>query len=231
MARSITRPNIMPITAPSKRTSAAARAVNALALAALGGALIFTISVVRDESRVVRMRDASIRQAAGLATSDDLRMLDPSTLRTEPLPARAALLRGVIRAREASSDPAHARALLVEARRDVAQALATRPIWGEAEVARAYVELLDHGPESPQAIAALAASYRAAPFLRDSAPWRIRFGVAVWSRLDAQTRDRLVSETAWLAEASGRTYAYALGLVAGSPAEPLVRSRLSSSSS
>jgi hypothetical protein len=221
----------MPITAPNKRGSAAARAVNALALTALGGALVFTVSVLRDESRVVGMRDASIRQAAGLATSDDLRTLDPSTPSTERLPARAALLRGVMRVREASADPAHAPALLAEARRDIAQAQATRPVWGEAEVARAYVELLDHGADSPQAIDALAASYRAAPFLRDSAPWRIRFGVAVWPRLDAQTRERLVSETAWLAGASGRTYAYALGLVAGSPAEPLVRSRLSSSSS
>lgn len=221
----------MPITAPNKRSSAAARVINALALAALGGALVFTLSVLRDENRVVRMRDASIRQAAGLATSDDLRALAPPTSRAEPLPARAVLLRGVMRARAASGDPAHAPALLAEARRDITQAQATRPIWGEAEVARAYIELLDHGAESPQAIAALTASYRAAPFLRDSAPWRIRFGAAVWPRLDARTRDQLVSEAAWLAEASGRTYAYALGLVAGSPAEPLVRSRLSSSSS
>lgn len=221
----------MPTTAPNKRGSAATRAVNAIALTALGGALVFTLSVLRDERRVVRMRDASIRQAADLATSDDLGTLDPSAADTDTLPARAALLRGVMRARAASGDPAHAPALLAAARRDIAQAQATRPIWGEAAVARAYIELLDHGAESPQAIAALAASYRAAPFLRDSAPWRIRFGVAVWPRLDAQTRDRLVSETAWLAEASGRTYAYALGLVAGSPAEPLVRSRLSPSSS
>ncbi|MDG6745705.1 GntR family transcriptional regulator, partial [Staphylococcus aureus] len=70
-----------------------------------------------------------------------------------------------------------------------AAARASRPVWGEAEVALAYVELLAHGADSPQAIRALAQSYAAAPYLRDSAPWRIRFGVTVWSRLDAQTRD------------------------------------------
>ncbi|WP_322964449.1 hypothetical protein [Sphingomonas fuzhouensis] len=208
--------------------SVATRVVNALALAALGGALIYTVAVLRDETRVVAMRDASVRQAAGLATSNDLQALAPAAPSADRLPARAALLRGVMRARAAANDPAHAPQLLAEARRDIAQAQATRPVWGEAEVARAYVELLDHGAESPQALSALAASYRAAPFLRDSAPWRIRFGVAVWPKLDAQTRDRLVSETAWLAGASGRTYAYALGLVAGSPAEPLVRGRIPS---
>lgn len=216
----------MPITARNERRPAIAHAANAAAMAALGAALVFTVSTLSSEARVVRTREASVRQAAGLATEADDQDYLRSTVPAKDLPARAALLRGVMRARAAAADPAGAAGMLDQARADIAVARASRPIWGEAEVARAYLELLAHGAESPQAIQALAQSYTAAPYLRDSAPWRIRFGVTVWSRLDAATRDHIVNETAWLAQASGRNYAYALGLVAGSPAEALVKSRI-----
>lgn len=216
----------MPITARNERRPAIAHAANAAAMAALGAALVFTVSTLSSEARVVRTREASVRQAAGLATEADDQDYLRSTVPAKDLPARAALLRGVMRARAAAADPAGAAGMLDQARADIAVARASRPIWGEAEVARAYLELLAHGAESPQAIQALAQSYTAAPYLRDSAPWRIRFGVTVWSRLDATTRDHIVNETAWLAQASGRNYAYALGLVAGSPAEALVKSRI-----
>ena len=216
----------MPITARNERRPAIARAANAAAMAALGAALVFTVSTLSSEARVVRTREASVRQAAGLATEADDQDYLRSTVLAKDLPARAALLRGVMRARAAAADPAGATRMLNLARADIAVARASRPVWGEAEVALAYLELLAHGAESPQAIQALAQSYTAAPYLRDSAPWRIRFGVTVWSRLDAATRDHIVNETAWLAQASGRNYAYALGLVAGSPAEALVKSRI-----
>ncbi len=216
----------MPIIARNERRPAIAHAANAAAMAALGAALVFTVSTLSSEARVVRTREASVRQAAGLATEADDQDYLRSTVPAKDLPARAALLRGVMRARAAAADPAGAAGMLDQARADIAVARASRPIWGEAEVARAYLELLAHGAESPQAIQALAQSYTAAPYLRDSAPWRIRFGVTVWSRLDAATRDHIVNETAWLAQASGRNYAYALGLVAGSPAEALVKSRI-----
>lgn len=216
----------MPITARNERRPTIAHAANAAAMAALGAALVFTVSTLSSEARVVRTREASVRQAAGLASEADDQDYLRSTVPAKDLPARAALLRGVIRARAAAADPAGAAGMLDQARADIAVARASRPIWGEAEVARAYLELLAHGAESPQAIQALAQSYTAAPYLRDSAPWRIRFGVTVWSRLDAATRDHIVNETAWLAQASGRNYAYALGLVAGSPAEALVKSRI-----
>lgn len=216
----------MPITARNERRPAIARVANAAAMAALGAALVFTVSTLSSEARVVRTREASVRQAAGLATEADDQDYLRSTVLAKDLPARAALLRGVMRARAAAADPAGATRMLNLARADIAVARASRPVWGEAEVALAYLELLAHGAESPQAIQALAQSYTAAPYLRDSAPWRIRFGVTVWSRLDAATRDHIVNETAWLAQASGRNYAYALGLVAGSPAEALVKSRI-----
>lgn len=216
----------MPITARNERRPAIAHAANAAAMAALGAALVFTVSTLSSEARVVRTREASVRQAAGLASEAGDQDYLRSTVPAKDLPARAALLRGVMRARAAAADPAGAAGMLDQARADIAVARASRPIWGEAEVARAYLELLAHGAESPQAIQALAQSYAAAPYLRDSAPWRIRFGVTVWSRLDAATRDHIVNETAWLAQASGRNYAYALGLVAGSPAEALVKSRI-----
>ncbi|MBB3878902.1 hypothetical protein [Sphingomonas pseudosanguinis] len=216
----------MPIIARNERRPAIAHAANAAAMAALGAALVFTVSTLSSEARVVRTREASVRQAAGLATEADDQDYLRSNVPAKDLPARAALLRGVMRARAAAADPAGAAGMLDQARADIAVARASRPIWGEAEVARAYLELLAHGAESPQAIQALAQSYTAAPYLRDSAPWRIRFGVTVWPRLDAATRDHIVNETAWLAQASGRNYAYALGLVAGSPAEALVKSRI-----
>ena len=226
MAPCTTRPNTMPITARSERRPTIAHAANAAAMAALGAALVFTVSTLSSEVQVVRTREASVRQAAGLATAEDDHAYLQSTVPPTALLARAALLRVVMRARTAAEDPARAAQLIALARADIAAARARRPVWGEAEVALAYVELLAHGADSPQAIRALAQSYAAAPYLRDSAPWRIRFGVTVWSRLDAQTRDHIVNETAWLAQASGRNYAYALGLVASTPAEPLVKSRI-----
>lgn len=216
----------MPITARNERRPAIAHAANAAAMAVLGAALVFTISTLSSEARVVRTREASIRQAAGLATGADDGDYLQSTVPAKDLPARAALLRGVMRARAAAADPAGAAGMLDLARADIMAARASRPVWGEAEVALAYLELLAHGAESSQAIQALAQSYAAAPYLRDSAPWRIRFGVTVWPRLDTATRDHIVDETAWLAQASGRNYAYALGLVAGSPAEALVKNRI-----
>ncbi|SUJ06237.1 Tyrosine-protein kinase YwqD [Sphingomonas paucimobilis] len=81
--------------------------------------------------------------------------------------------------------------------RDIAAARASPAGLGRGGGRARLCRVAGAWSDSPQAIRALAQSYAAAPYLRDSAPWRIRFGVTVWSRLDAQTRDHIVNETAW----------------------------------
>uniref|UniRef100_UPI002899F216 hypothetical protein n=1 Tax=Sphingomonas sp. TaxID=28214 RepID=UPI002899F216 len=86
----------MPITARNERTPAIAHAANAAAMVALGAALIFAVSTLRREADVVRTREASVRQAAGLATMADDQAYIRSATPASALPPRAALLRGVM---------------------------------------------------------------------------------------------------------------------------------------
>ena len=55
-------------------------------------------------------------------------------------------------------------------------------------------------PMPAQALADYAASYRAAPFLRQEARWRIAFGAQGWQRLDRATRQHMIDEAVWLTQ-------------------------------
>jgi hypothetical protein len=55
------------------------------------------------------------------------------------------------------------------------------------------------GALTPEALEALAASYRAAPFSRGAAAWRIEFCGRHWAELDANFRRRAADELGWLA--------------------------------
>jgi len=191
----------------------------ALPLVVLTGGLGLALMDLRDEFDCYRLRQARIVQQAGESP-------DPVVLEDvgRALPAQGVLIRGLLRAAaavDAGRATVQGDGLLTAAQEDIAQATAARPSWAEADVAQAYVALLRG--QSPSAIAALERSYRAAAFLPQSASWRIRYGVSVWSRLSPEAQDHIVSETIWLARSTPRSYAFAQLLVEGTPAEPLVR--------
>lgn len=103
-------------------------------------------------------------------------------------------------AREASRQPVGPlrQSLLARAERELRQAVATRPHWGEAWVTMAYVASLQ-GPAQPEVERlALIRSYADAPILPKTGYWRIERSLAHWDELPPGTRDRLVTEVAWL---------------------------------
>ena len=128
-------------------------------------------------------------------------------------------------ATEETSNPAR---LLRLANSDIERARAARRYWGEAEVAATYLRFMRDGPEAPSTRETLRRSYIAAPFLRGSAPWRIRYAGSVWSLIDPVTRAAVIRETVWLARATNHTYSYARGLVANTPAATAVDAMLRS---
>ncbi|UZW56601.1 hypothetical protein NUH86_07565 [Sphingobium sp. JS3065] len=189
----------------------------------LAACLVFAGRMLAVEYDVMRTKAASVRQAGGLSGYQDV--ID-SNRPSEALPPRSALFRGIMRAHAAAAEPGKAAALLRLATADMGHALAARPAWGEAEVSATYLAMLRDGPEAACTLDALRRSYSAAPFLRGSAPWRIRYAASVWRLLDPAIRSRVVDETVWLARATDHTYGYARGLVAQTPAAPLVDARL-----
>ncbi|AEG48174.1 hypothetical protein Sphch_0477 [Sphingobium chlorophenolicum L-1] len=226
MAPSIIRGNIRITTTPNKGGRRGSPIANGAALVVLAAGLLFAGRMLAVEYDVMAEKAASARQAGGLS---GFQAAVDSNRPSAELPPRSALFRGIMRAHAAVEEPGKAATLLRLATADMDHALSARPSWGEAEVSAAYLAMLRDGAEAASAREALRRSYAAAPFLRGSAPWRIRYAVSVWGLLDTETQSRVVDETVWLARATSRTYNYARGLVAQTPAAPLVEAKLSSS--
>ena len=187
------------------------------AVAVLAASLALALVNLTTEVRVSAMR------AILSAQQSEVEVAQPWLVDERPsaaLSPRAALLRGMARISAAVDElPPRRAALLARAAADLDRTKGVRRWWADADVAESYRAMLAEGTRSPAALAALSRSYEAAPFLRGAAPWRIRYGATLWSDLPASTHARIVAETVWLARASGRTYGYATGLVAGTPAE------------
>lgn len=226
MAPSIIPGNTHITTSRNRSGTAANTVINAVALGLLAASLAFAGRSLAVEYDVMQTKAASLRQAGELAGFQAV--LD-SPVPSVELPPRSALFRGIMRSRAAAETPADAGRLLRMATADLDHARHSRRSWGEAEVGTIYLALLRDGAQAPDTLDALRRSYAAAPFLRDSAPWRIRYAVSVWPLLDPTTRSRVVDETVWLARATDHTYTYARGLVSGSPAAPLVDAALAAS--
>lgn len=194
------------------------------AIAVLVAALCLALVNLVTELRVAAMRTALDAQQSEAEVAWPWLIDDRPAAMLAP---RTALLRGMLRTYDALDEPAPRRAaMLADAAVDLARTRGVRTWWAEADVAQSYRALLADGPDSPAALAGLVRSYESAPFLRGAAPWRIRYGAALWAKLSAADHARIVDETVWLAGASGRTYGYATGLVAGTPAEAPVAARL-----
>ena len=172
------------------------------------------VGSLRDEMLVHGEIQARDQQAAGAPALDPAAVLAPSEL-----PARAALIEGLIQARMAARLSGALRARrLASAHLFLARAMGARPEWGEAWVVAAYIALLEQGAAAPETRTAFAHSLRAAPYLYDSAPWRISYGLQFWPLLDTETRTRIVREAVWLGRL-GPTNAKMVGaMVSGTPA-------------
>jgi hypothetical protein len=203
-------------------TSRLAREVggrSAAIVALLIAALLPVGLSVHDEWTVSKALADRDRQASGEG------FVSPSAgLRPDALPPCAAMIDASILARSAVTKTGEERAdLLGRALRLLAPALAARPKWGEAWALAAYIAVLAHGADDAGARAALVRSYADAPYLVDSALWRIRYGLSLWSALDPGTRVRVVREAIWLAGVKADLGAMDQ-LFAGTSAEPLYAS-------
>ncbi len=139
-----------------------------------------------------------------------------SIARGEPPPAvglqepsnspRALVQAAMLKANLASLQEGHQRdALLGQAKQHLDRARAQRHLWGEAEIVAAYIASLGGPGQSEELDRALALSYQYAPYLRGSAPFRIRLGLARWDALSDPIRERLIDEAVWYARLDRET--------------------------
>lgn len=83
---------------------------------------------------------------------------------------------------------------LAAAEREARAALALSPARTEAWLHLAYAARLRAGGWSPEAAAALAASYRVGPLDPDVGLWRLRFALEHWDRLTPELRRAALAE-------------------------------------
>lgn len=117
-------------------------------------------------------------------------------------------------------------ALLREADARIAKALDLRPQWGEAWAVDAHLLAIGGGITSAPAIEAFARSYQVNPFLRDAADWRLRFAVAAWPALSAQTQAAAIREGAILSTVSGELRTHVKVITDGTPLFAQIEARL-----
>lgn len=148
--------------------------------------------------------------------------------RENDLSARESLYRGLALARRAAELPRGPGrdAVLDDVTRLIAGARAARPRWGQALVAESYLDMLRFGETDQRTLAAFRASYRAAPFLRDEADWRIQYAIAVWPLIGPDDREAVAHEAILLARGNRNLMAHVRILVSGTALQPLVSGRI-----
>lgn len=136
------------------------------------------------------------------------------------LPPRAALLRSLTLTQTAVNidDPTEKARLLKASRAALDRASTGRPGWGEASVARAYAAVVGGRATDQETIRAFAQSYVDAPYLRGAVVWRLRYGAALWDRLDATTRRHVLDEAIWLSLLGQANYMRAWSALHGTAA-------------
>lgn len=210
------------ITRSSSSTGRSDRTLGTAALVLLAAMLAFALSALRDEW-VVHSSFVAMRDQAGEVPGTQV----PSWRKEDPdeIPPRAALLRALVLSREASAAQTQElrAAKLADARRTLAPALAARHDWGEAWIVAAFIEFLDHGQFAPATLRAHARSYDGAPYLYESAPWRIRYAAESWRFLDPRTKARAIDEAVWMSWMPGKGHSQVQALVAGTEAEQAYR--------
>ncbi len=222
----ITAPNDDGVPASRARAASAGPADAATRLACLtvlGAALAWAASVGFAEWRVQHLVAERAAQASGQAVFSGAELLSQDT----PLPPRGALSRGLMKAAAAFGDTAVPRDdLIAAARRDIDAALRARRVWPAALVGRVFLDYVEGGVASPRAHRALAASYRAAPFLPEEGEWRVRFGLAAWPWLTADLRGRVIDEGVWQAGLSQGRFDAMTEAFRASPAGAVFRDRM-----
>lgn len=151
----------------------------------------------------------------------------------QPVPAlappRALLAEGLYRARVAGTmpDTLQRRTEIAQARVAIAQAVDSRPHWGEAWVVSAYIESLALPRLGAPEKNALIRSYLDAPFLYPGGLWRTQRGISNWGAFSGFTQNRIADEMVWLIRQSGgQTRSDLLEFVRNSPAYRAVFLRL-----
>lgn len=141
--------------------------------------------------------DAATDQAVTLGQGGQIRRSGPAI--PESASPRVNVYYAIRLARDASLQPEGSNSrgiLLAAAEQAAAIGAAARPSWGEAEVVRSYVAEL--AGDTPQAVSSFSASYDSAPFIRNSAFWRMGFGVMHWDKLSPATQIQVIDEALWL---------------------------------
>ncbi len=190
--------------------------------AAVALALTAAIDMYR-QVQVDRMVQAAADQSTALARGNtaEVRMAAQALPPLNNPRAQIADALTLARAASVATSEAERQRQLGEAGRLLASANALRPDWAEGQVSASFVSSLRTGePAKRLAAQQLAASYRAAPFLRDSGLWRVREGLSSWSQLPAWSQSRLVDEGVWLARLNDPLRADVFDMVRGSPAYP-----------
>jgi hypothetical protein len=103
------------------------------------------------------------------------------------------------------------------------RALVGRSLWGDGWANLAYAAALRDGEGAPLALSAYSASYRATPYLRGSAAWRIAYGFGLWEQLSPETRLSLVNEAVWWSRMGEAERDYTLGKVRDSTPDAYMR--------
>ena len=157
--------------------------------------LLGSAYVIAQELEVRRWAQALDRQQLALARGEALPQAAPPAPSGSP---RALVQAALFKARLAeASDGGSRDALLEEAQRYLDGARIARPQWGEAEIVSAYIASLKGSGHGPAQDRSLALSYRYAPYLRGSAPFRIRLGLQRWDALPPDVKERLIDEAVW----------------------------------
>jgi hypothetical protein len=175
-----------------------------------------SLAFISDEWAVhAARRDLAIAQQA------DYRAAAPPLFDQNALPARAALLHSLALT-QAAINVANAddkSQLLDAANRMADQADSGRPGWGEVSVARAYVAVANGQATDSATIRLFAQSYAEAPYLRGAVVWRLRYGGALWDRLDTATQAHVLDEAIWLSLLGPANYMRAHSALQGTPAQ------------
>jgi hypothetical protein len=183
-------------------------------------AVALSALVLADERAVAGSQARIDRQTRG----NDSDILLEEMLRTGATlgrqPPRATLTDALMIALWAQARPDDPRrtTLLAQANDLATRAARSRPYWGEAWAVTAFARSLKGAAAGADADMALAASYRATPYLRHAAAWRVRYGLGAFERLDASTRARVVDEAVWIARIDPATLDAIVGASRGSDA-------------
>ncbi len=190
-------------------------------LAVLAVAAVRSVVILSREGEVAtaeaRLDEAPQTDASGRVTP---RIAIPWHEDGYPARARVADALALARQAQASPDAAARHEMIERAAVEIQAALSRRPEWGEGWTVAAFIDELRYGDHNPSAIAALARSYRGAPYLRDAASWRVRFGLGAWDALDAATQAKVIDEAVWLVRIDSTTAGPVFDLARQSPAYP-----------